>query len=908
MKRLPLASALMGLTALLSACNNDFLPTTARLTVKIEGVPSAQVTVTNTTINTQTITSTVEGSKTFSELRAGDVFKVEGSAVGGYTRPDAQTVTLDGDKTVTLTYTQAPRGLEAERISGKVEGNTLKIGNVYAGADGATLIGQGSVDAANTLTLDLTNVVPPSLSLLFTGCKSGSGGTLPAVRGWGTEELRAYSPQGDLLGTITEQVAPGSVGAGALVVRLYAEAATTFRGTCQGSDGTLDLDVTVKAGWNLLVLSGSGPSLKLRNADPSARSVLKFRAADARVSALLNPSTLEFKNDDPVTAEVAFAQVGGYSGAVKLQTDDPNLTVEPNTLTLPVLAAQSASPLGVLGSLGLGEQRVVTSLKFRYKGTDNVNKPFELQVLDSAGKKVGSGSGTLNVQRAGVSLFASTSPLQVTSNASARLPFTANSVLGFAGAVTVRLEGLPGGVTANTASLNLSAGGLASGELTVQGGAGLKPGEYTASLVAEGGGRSARVPVKIVVPQPAVLVSVNGLDISGYQGGSASVTVSVASQYGYSGKVNLTLTELPTGVKAAPVAVEVTANATTTITVPLQIAADAALGTKTGRVVSDGVAGTGNNNTFSLTVRPGRTALGYVTDQIAPAAQGSWVLVSNASSGSSSTATLRRISAGQTARELTLTNSGSVRLLPIPGGDVYVITDAGSGGKIIRLKDDGSTTELSGPSRLASSYIGSAADASGGIWFLREVSSQIGFTKYGLSRWDPATQTVATVDETQTYNSSFSSSTDLVPSNSGAYLVYRGNSNSPLLLIDTAKSTVTPLPNAGGSVESVAVSDAGQVWFTSYGKLSRFNADNSVTSFTLDTQVALIGFDAATPGVLWVTGGGRLLKLDPASAAVKQSVAVDSNSRAFPNRDGGVTLIASEYVDGKSRSFLTVVR
>lgn len=556
MKKLSLASALLGVTVLLSACNNDSAPTsTFRLTVKAEGVPSVPVTVTNTTTNTQSFTSTVEGSKTFSALRAGDVFKVEAGVVNGYTTPGAQTVTLGSDKTVTLTYAPAPKRLEAERITGKVEGNALKIGDVYAGVDEPNFIGQGSVDGANTLELDLTNVVPPSLSLLFTGCKTSSGGVLPNVRGWGTEELRAYSPQGDLLGTITEQIAPGSVGAGTLLLRVYAEAAATSRGTCQGSGGTTSLDLTLKGGWNLLALNGSGQNFSLRNADPNAHSVLKFKAADVRVSAFLEPSALEFKNDDPAAAEVSFAQVGGYSGSVKLQTDDSTLTVEPDTLTLPALAAQSiSSPAGILGSLGVGEQRVVTTLKFRYKGTQNVNKPFALQVLDSAGKKVGSGSGTLNVQRVGISLYFSASQVQVVPNAPVRLPFHVSSVLGFTGAVTVHLEGLPSGVTANTATVNLGADGYALGELTVQGGAALKPGEYGATLVAEGNGRSASTPVKTVVPQPAVLVSVgsNGSPVSGYQGGSASVTVSAASQSGSSGKVNLTLMDLPAGVQAPP--------------------------------------------------------------------------------------------------------------------------------------------------------------------------------------------------------------------------------------------------------------------------------------------------------------------------------------------------------------------
>ncbi|GAA5532377.1 hypothetical protein [Deinococcus aluminii] len=132
-KRLSLG-AMLGLTALLSACSGGNITpsTTHTLTVKLEGVTSAPVTVTNTTTNTQVFSGTLESGKTFSNLKAGEVFKVEGGAVNGFTAPAAQTVTLDADKSATLTYRVAAPPLKASVVEGILSPYRLGAGDIYA--------------------------------------------------------------------------------------------------------------------------------------------------------------------------------------------------------------------------------------------------------------------------------------------------------------------------------------------------------------------------------------------------------------------------------------------------------------------------------------------------------------------------------------------------------------------------------------------------------------------------------------------------------------------------------------------------------------------------------------------------------------------------------------------------------
>ncbi|MFC4639811.1 hypothetical protein [Deinococcus hohokamensis] len=109
MKRLALPSAMLALTTLLTACPGGPTPDpTQTLTVTVTGVQSAPVTVTNTTTNKVEFTGMVTGSKVFLGLPKDSLFKIEGAAVNGYTTPESQTVSLNGDKTVTLTYAAVP--------------------------------------------------------------------------------------------------------------------------------------------------------------------------------------------------------------------------------------------------------------------------------------------------------------------------------------------------------------------------------------------------------------------------------------------------------------------------------------------------------------------------------------------------------------------------------------------------------------------------------------------------------------------------------------------------------------------------------------------------------------------------------------------------------------------------------
>lgn len=713
MKRLHFSGAMLGLTVLLGACSGTTptppTATTFGLTVKLDGVSSAPVTVTNTTTNTQVFSGTLEGSKTFGSLKAGDVFKVEGGSVNTSVTPTAQSVTLDADKTVTLAYAQAGTTVSADRIAGKISGNTFKISTVVLDNGVEPYFGVASLSADGTINLDLNAQPLPEgrLSSLTGDCTATGANTNPTVRVWANSILDAYSPQGDHLGSVVERIVSGTGATSpkARVLRMYASGDTVFQGTCTFSDGTTQYtryyDVTLKAGWNALALTEDGTTFVYRNLGSDTRSELQFTAAEPGVSVSLTPGTLTFTNDDAVTVDALFTQVGGHSGTVTLKTSDPNLTVEPSTVTLPALPAQSAKAGAELAELGLSPQSLRQKLTFRYTGGENTNKSFALNVLDTAGNPVGGGTGSLVVNRPGLRLYGPSGAFQVIPNGSVQLPVTVFSVGGLTGQVNVRLEGLPGGLTASTAQVNLD-DGVTSAALTLQGGATLAPGEYKATVVAEGSGRSARLPVTLVVPRPTVSASVqnNYMPVYVYQGATGTVEVSVSTTTGFSGSTTLTLTGLPEGVTATPVSVQVTPDATTTVRIPVTTTPDAPLGSSTVKVSSPDLGGSGTNG-VSLIVRPARLPIGAPVNGVARAGGGLWVVGDTSYSSDSGTygyrTTLTRLGrGGEVAATVKVEIGSSLKLVSLPSGDVLA-AGTGSGSAVYRIDDAGATTRLTSP-------------------------------------------------------------------------------------------------------------------------------------------------------------------------------------------------------------------
>ncbi|MPY65551.1 SMP-30/gluconolactonase/LRE family protein [Deinococcus sp. SDU3-2] len=467
MKTLPLTSALLGLTVLLTACPGpgkerpDPSPTTYTLTLKVEGVPQAPVTVLNDTTKAEAFSGPVAGSKTLT-LKAGEVFRVEGGAANGYVTPAAQTVTLDGNETVTLTYRAAAQpgmALDPARLQGTLSGWTLGAGEVaayFSESDTVLDLTPATVTAAGAVNGALPR--PPEVAPLLGECVF-TGSRSVADVGVEFPELGVFSRSGDFLGTVSEETTDGRP-----VQRIYAAQAATFRGTADCGSVELDLDLTLRAGWNAIEVKPVGPqqqTLRVRNVAPGARVTLAFNRADERLNIYFDDlSEISLRAGASVTREAVLEQMGGISGTVTLETNVPGVTVTPSTLNLSPLGAQGTQSRAAVARLAA--QAVVTRLTFTaaanapaYSGVFNV-------VVKQGGREVGGGTlPSLRVIAPSVSVTVASEHmggLYVYPGTTAGLKVNLASVEGFSGSTTVTVSDLPAGVSAQPVTVQVTPG------------------------------------------------------------------------------------------------------------------------------------------------------------------------------------------------------------------------------------------------------------------------------------------------------------------------------------------------------------------------------------------------------------------------------------------------------------------
>ncbi|MFD1730519.1 hypothetical protein ACFSC4_04570 [Deinococcus malanensis] len=287
MKMLPLSAATLGLTVLLTACPGP-TPTpevTHSLTVALSGASGAPVKVTNTSTGLLLFNDMLSGSKTFTGLKAGSVLSVEGGAVNNFTAPSAQNVTLDADKTVTLTYQPlVGSALSQSMITGQVTGTDLEMSNAYVGSAKSTFFGKIPL-TRNSMNYDLSALVPGTEDLVGNRFGQNCTGTNSdaSARTLYNSRLAVYGVQDDLLGTVVEKIVGGqdATRTNPIIVRLYSDRAFTFTGTCtypaqNGTSITEAINISVSKGWNALVSSTTGTALDLRNVSTDNRVQLVF--------------------------------------------------------------------------------------------------------------------------------------------------------------------------------------------------------------------------------------------------------------------------------------------------------------------------------------------------------------------------------------------------------------------------------------------------------------------------------------------------------------------------------------------------------------------------------------------------------------------------------------------------------
>ncbi|MDV6374808.1 hypothetical protein [Deinococcus arenicola] len=920
MKRLLIPPALLGLSALLTACGGGEsggptppLSSKFALTVNVTGVSSAPVKITNTASKATVFDGPITGKKTFSDLAAGSVLSVQGGAVANFVTPATQTVTLSSDQSVTLDYkaaAQASAAVSTTLISGRIVGTDLQIGSAFlVSADKQQpLFGKATV-VGNALTLDLSKLTPEGSDLednfYLRNCTGKPSD--PTARMLDSASLSAYSPQGDLMGEVYEKIVagPDATVPNTLAYRFYSDRDFTFQGECSittasGTVFTEKNNLKIAKGWNLLSRSVENKIITVRNIAAGNQVQLTFESAEPEVSVFLNPANLEFAGGQTVSANADLIQVGNYSGTVSLSTNIAGVSIEPSTLTLtplPKLTTQAlaTSPARRLTVLDLQPQKLSTKLTFKYTGTTSYsNADFAVLVKDTTGKQVGSGRGKLNISRPGTSMFVGGYNLILSPKNSLKIPVQFIDPDRNDRNLTVTAENLPGGVRSTTEVVNTK-DTFATANLILTSDASLKPGTYPITITAKGTGYSAMSTINVVTPKPSVYIYTSGgYDaIVAHRNEPGFIQLDIKSQFGFAGQTEIQLRGLPKGVTAPITPVTVAADTTTTVKIPLTVSADAALGNTTIDVFSaDRTVSADYVIPVVLTVRPARLALGKTVSSIAAGSSGVWV--SSNEETTQGTATIyRHFDAAQKATTtLTLADGAATSLLPLPDGSVlamsyaqaYQLSDAGVG-KTFKVPQNAHT---------------GVSDSQGRIWFIQP---DTGNNQKGIARWTPTTGEVKLI-----VPSTSDSNIALIASNNGKKILYTTNNNTDSLIIDTVTGKSVPVslyPYVSGAV----IGDDATIFFITSGSLKRLNTNGTITTFNIENSfTGLIGLDKISPDMLW-SKSYNSVNLFKISSSEIQSISLGEISYTTLLKSGGSGIVTYEYSSSTGFSnYLTLLK
>jgi hypothetical protein len=147
----------------------------------------------------------------------------------------------------------------------------------------------------------------------------------------------------------------------------------------------------------------------------------------------------------------------------------------------------------------------------------------------------------------------------------------------FNSAISVKVSGLPAGVTASTGSINAPGSGISTLGITV--GSSAAGGNYALTVTATGGGVTKTAMLTLAIPGTTLIASSSALILK--RGGTTTAQLTAAVLGGFSAAVSFSVQGLPAGVTAgfAPVSLPSPGNGNTAL--KLSAASTATLGSAT---------------------------------------------------------------------------------------------------------------------------------------------------------------------------------------------------------------------------------------------------------------------------------------------------------------------------------------
>lgn len=361
----------------------------------------------------------------------------------------------------------------------------------------------------------------------------------------------------------------------------------------------------------------------------------------------LSPPSVSVLPGATATTTVNIARTGGFTSAVALTA--AGLPTGVTASFEPASATGTTATMTVM--VAAGTAAATHSITVQGDAPNMTQRTVTLSMQVTAAPTIG------------ISLNPAT--LSVAQGASGTVAVTVTRGGGFAGAVTVRAEGLPAGVTIPDATIEAGAN---SANLTVSATASAALAATNITIRALGSGvADATATLNVTVTAASgFTLSVNPTSLSMQQGGSGTATVGLARTGGFTGAVNLTASGAPSGMSVTFNPASVTADQSTAT-----VATTSAVAAGTYALTIQGAA-TGLPNqtaTLNVTVTTDQTG-GNVTWQFCPVSGVPiWVAAQDGAGG------WTRVM-GNANHEYTfqITNNGGIAYVVDNGGGSFSLT------------------------------------------------------------------------------------------------------------------------------------------------------------------------------------------------------------------------------------------
>jgi uncharacterized membrane protein len=388
--------------------------------------------------------------------------------------------------------------------------------------------GTNPTSGSSALTLTASSTAPNSTTTLMITGTSGNltANTYVTVSIHAPGFLLSASPTGlglnqgsSVISTVTVTPQYGFTGSVNLslsglpsgVTAAFSPSSTTGTSTL-----TLTANSTASGGNSTLTITGTSGNLT-----QTSTLTLSIHGPSFTLSA---PGTLSLGQGTAATAAVFIDQLYGFTGNVNL-----SVSGLPNGVS----ASFSPNPATNLSTLTLTSSRTVSV------GTST------LTITGTSGNLSATTNLTLGVYTPTFTL-SSLGGLNLGQGMSSTTPISVNPQYGFASNVTLSVSGLPSGVTALW-NPNPTTG---TGILTLTASSSAVPATKTLTITGTAGNIVQTTTLSLSIYAPSFTLGGGGsVDLG--QGSSAGGYITVNPQYGFTGKVNLSVSGVPSGVTAS---------------------------------------------------------------------------------------------------------------------------------------------------------------------------------------------------------------------------------------------------------------------------------------------------------------------------------------------------------------------